>query len=171
MPDRRSWQPMITRAPESSGSPAADRVQTFDMLDYFSGSVAGTGMFQDRFGRVRLAFEVVMTGRWDGDDYRLGEVFQYDDGSTKKQEWLVRRNGSSGYTATAEDIVGTASATLGPRDVRWRYKMRVPVGKRMITMAFDDRMFLRDNGVLLNISEARKFGLLMGRLTAVFNRR
>jgi len=162
---------MIARAPEASTSPALGQLQAFDMLDFFSGSVAGTGLFQDRFGRVRLAFEVVMTGEWDGDEYRLGEVFRYDDGSSQNREWLVRRNGTGGYTATAEDIVGTASGTLGPREVRWRYKMRVPVGKRMITMAFDDRMFLRDNGVLLNISEARKFGLLIGRLTAVFNRR
>jgi len=171
MSDLQSWQPVMARAPEASGGPAVDRTQTFDMLDYFSGSVAGSGLFQDRFGRVRLAFEVIMTGQWDGETYRLGEAFRYDDGRTQNREWLVRRNGDSAYTATAEDIVGTASGTTGPRDVQWRYRMRVPVGKRLITMAFDDRMYLRDNGVLLNISEARKFGLLMGRLTAVFHRR
>ena len=171
MSDLQSWQPVIARAPEAGVSPAVDRSQTFDMLDYFAGSVAGTGLFQDRFGRVRLAFDVTMTGRWDGDAYRLGEVFRYDDGRTDTREWLVRRDGDRGYTATADDIVGTAVGTAGMRDVQWRYRMRVPVGGRRITMSFDDRMYLRNNGVLLNVSEARKFGLLMGRLTAVFNRR
>ena len=170
MSDLRSWQPVIVQALDAGSSPAAPPSQAFDLLAYFSGSVAGTGLFQDRFGRVRLAFDVTMTGQWDGEVYRLGEVFRYDDGRTQNREWLVKRDGENAFTATAEDIVGSAVGAAGLCDVRWRYRMRVPVGKRLITMSFDDRMYLRNNGVLLNISEARKFGLLMGRLTAVFTR-
>lgn len=170
---------VIARAPDaggpapdvSAGSAPPQTGELFDLTDYFSGSVAGTGLFQDRFGKVRLAFDVVMSGRWAGDTYRLTEDFTYDDGRTQQRVWHVRRAGGGAYTATADDIVGEATGSAAANETRWRYRMRVPVGNRLITMSFDDRMYLRPDGVLLNISAARKFGLLLGRLTAVFHKR
>ena len=37
-------------------------------------------------------------------------------------------------------------------------------------MRFDDRMYLQHGEVVLNVSKARKFGLLVGQLTAAYER-
>lgn len=165
-----STEPVIARAPDAGGMPSpADT--PFDMLAYFSGGAEGTGLFHDRFGRLRLGFDVTMVGRWDGDLYRLAEDFRYDDGRVQKREWLIRREPAGGLSATAEDIIGTGQGFPAKDHIRWDYKMSVPVGKRVIVMRFDDRMYLRGDGTVLNVSTARKFGLVMGRLTATFRRR
>lgn len=142
----------------------------FDLTEYFSDTVEGTGIFRDRFGKVRLAFDVTMSGSWRDNTYRLEENFRYDDGRIQDRLWKIRRNGDRGLSATADDLVGTAMAEQLEDEVRWTYRMRVPVGSREITMTFDDRMYLRPDGVLLNVSEARKFGIVVGRLTAVYRR-
>jgi hypothetical protein len=48
--------------------------------------------------------------------------------------------------------------------------MRLPIGKRTWAIDFDDRMFLREGGVMINIAEMRKWGITLGRITIAFKR-
>jgi len=160
---------LLMRAPDAGGAGAGPSA-VLDMTDYFSSVVEGTGLFHDRFGRLRLGFDVTMSGRWDGDVFRLAEDFRYDDGRIQEREWRIRRQPSHKMVATSDEIIGEAQGQGLRNEIRWRYRMHVPVNGRQIIMSFDDRMYLRPDGSLLNISEARIFGLLLGRLTAVFRR-
>lgn len=135
---------------------------------YFEGLMRGHGVFQDRFGNLRQEFTVDTLGHWDGDIFLLEEDFRFRDGRRQRRQWRVRILDDRSYTATAGDIVGTARGERDGSIIRWRYTLAVPVGSRTINMRFDDRMFLQEDGVMINLSDASKWGVRLGRLAASF---
>lgn len=143
----------------------------FVFEEFFMGNVGGSGFVEDRRGRVRRAFTVEMQGYWRGPDFVLDELFRFRDGEVQKRSWRVTCAGGGRYWASAADIVGVAEGTAAPGTIRWRYRMRVPVGRRAIALSFDDRMHLMDDGTLLDVSDMRKFGVRVGRLVLALARR
>jgi len=138
--------------------------------EYFLGPVRGHGILQDRFGGLRQEFTVDIVGRWDGDLFLLDEYFRFRDGKTSTRIWAVRPQGDGRYEATAPDILGTARGIAEDNRIRWTYTLALPVGGRSVALHFDDRMFLQEDGMLVNVSDARKFGLRLVRLCIAFRR-
>jgi hypothetical protein len=136
--------------------------------DYFAGTTRAWGVFQDRFGTLRRQFEVDIDGRWDGQTLTLTEDFRYDDGETESRVWSLRPDGETGYVGTTADAVGPARGTVDGNAFRWRYRFRLAIGAKRLTVAFDDRMFLQADGTLINRARVTKFGLLLGEATIVF---
>lgn len=149
---------------------ASKRPERLRFEDYFLGPVRGWGIFQDRFGKVRKEFTVEMHGERTADRFILHEDFRFADGRRDLREWHVTALGGGRYEARAGDIVGVARGTTDGAHMRWRYLMRVPVGERLVIMRFDDRMFLQPDGMLINVSEASKWGVRLGRLSAAFRK-
>lgn len=143
----------------------------FVFEEFFLGSVGGSGFVEDRRGRVRRAFTVEMHGYWSGADFVLDELFRFRDGEVQRRQWRVTCAGSGRYSAAADDLVGFAEGIAAPGSVRWHYRLLVPVGRRRLALAFDDRMHLMDDGTLLDVSDMRKFGFRVGRLVLALARR
>lgn len=138
--------------------------------EWFNGTSRAQGVFQDRSGTVRRHFAVDLTGTWDGRQLTLVEDFDYDDGERERRTWRIAPVGAHGYRGTGEGVVGTAEGAVAGRVFRWRYRFRLPIGGRMVVVAFDDRMILSDDGMLINRARVSKFGLLLGEATLVFRR-
>ncbi len=151
------------RMPAKSAGP-------FVFEEFFLGAVAGSGFVEDRHGRVRRAFTVEMQGTWSGADFVLDELFRFRDGEAQRRRWRVTCSGGGRYWAAADDLVGLAEGVATPGSVRWRYRLQVPVGRRKLAIAFDDRMHLMDDGTLLDVANMRKFGLRVGRLVLALAR-
>ena len=132
--------------------------------DYFLGRTRGEGVFQDLFGRVRMEFTIEMHGHWQDDVFILDEHFAYRSGETQDRQWRAKKIDDHRYEARASDVVGVARGERDGNTLRWLYTLRVPVGGRIMKLKFDDRMFLQRDGIVLNVSDARKFGLRVGRL-------
>ncbi|MFT5760687.1 MAG: hypothetical protein ACI9LM_005474, partial [Alteromonadaceae bacterium] len=49
--------------------------------------------------------------------------------------------------------------------MQWAYQMDLPVGDSTYRITFDDWMFLMNDGVLVNRSYLKKFGITMAELT------
>jgi len=49
--------------------------------------------------------------------------------------------------------------------MRWAYQMDLPVGDKTFQVTFDDWMFLMNDGVLVNRSYIKKFGITVAELT------
>jgi hypothetical protein len=149
----------------------AKAAAAFAFEEYFLGRVGGSGFIEDRRGHLRRAFAVDMQGSWSGAEFVLDELFRFRDGEVQRRTWRVTPGGGGRYRAAADDLVGFAEGTSGPGSMRWRYRLLVPVGRRRIALAFDDRMHLMDDGALLDVSDMRKFGLRVGRLVLALKRR
>ena len=136
--------------------------------DYFLGRTRAQGLVEGRFGNVRRKFSVVIDGHAEDDIFVLDEKFQFDDGERTTRIWRVKTSAEGRYEGRADDVVGVARGRAEGMQLSWAYSLRLPIGKRTWIIDFDDRMFLRDDGVLLNIAEMRKWGLAIGRLTIAF---
>lgn len=136
-----------------------------DLQDYFTGAIKAWGLVQDYTGKVTRRFDVDMIGTWDGDTGTLEEVFTYYDGETQQRTWTITKIANNKYEGTASDILDKATGETAGNAMRWAYKMDLPVGGKTYRITFDDWMFLMNDGILINRSYLKKFGLTVGELT------
>lgn len=138
--------------------------------DYFTGETQAWGIFEDRFGNLRRQFEVDITGSWDGETLTLEEDFAYADGETDRRVWKITKTGPTSYRGEAADVIGTAEGEIAGNAFNWRYTLALEIGGRTWHVAFDDWMFLRPGGVIVNKAEVTKWGFKIGEATIFFRK-
>lgn len=136
-----------------------------DIKEYFNGPIKAWGVVQDWRGRVVRKFDIDMVGSWDGDEGKLEENFHYYDGETQQRTWKITKTGESRYEGTAGDIIGKATGEQNGDAVNWHYVMDVPVDDTTYRLKLDDRMWQMNDGVLINRSYMKKFGITVAELT------
>jgi hypothetical protein len=138
---------------------------------YFDGETRASGIFEDRFGRVRRQFTVDITGTVTGDTLVLDERFLYSDGETDRRVWTIRKTGPGRYEGRADDVIGVAMGEASGNALNWRYDMDLKVGDGTLRVHFNDWMFLQPSGVLINRARVTKFGIEIGQVTLAFTRK
>jgi hypothetical protein len=145
--------------------------------DYFAGRTTATGVFEDRFGKLRRQFVVEIEGRVDNKTLILDERFTYDDGEKQQRIWTLTRTSPTTYEGRAADVDGVAIGTLNGNAFNFKYDVDLKVGTKKDgsaktwKVAFNDWMFLQPNGVILNRAYVSRFGLQVGSVTIAFNRK
>ena len=135
---------------------------------YFDGHLSAFGLFIDRFGTVQRQFRVTIEGRRTADGFILDEYFTYDDGETETRQWTVTTLEGGVYRGTCADVVGYATGVLSDNVLSWRYKFKLPMFGRKVTVLFDDVMALQDGAVMVNRAKVSKWGLLLGEVLISF---
>ncbi len=148
----------------------ANEKPRLDLAQYFTGTVDGWGMFQDRSGAVIKRFHVRIDCTWQGNQGTLDEHFEFADGSTQGRVWKITKDGDR-YTGAAADVVGTAQGAAAGNALHWNYVLAVPVDDRTWNMDMDDWMFLIDDKTLLNRTTMSKAGFRVGEVTLSFRKR
>lgn len=138
---------------------------TMNLKSYFTGPIKGWGIVQDWRGNVVSRFDVDMKGSWDGDKGILEEDFRYYSGDTQRRVWHITRTADGQYEGRADDIIDKATGQEQGNAIRWAYQMDVPVGDSTYRLTFDDWMFQMQDGVLINRSYLKKFGITVAELT------
>jgi len=136
--------------------------------EFFAGRTRGSGLFTDRFGRLRRQFRIDAEGVADGDGLTLSEHIAYADGPSEERVWRIRPTGPDGYAAETRDLVGLASGVARGCVFNLSYRLNLALGPRRLTVRFDDWMYLQPDGLLINRAAVSKFGLLLGQITCVF---
>ena len=142
-----------------------DTTPNADIKEYFNGPVKAWGIVQDWRGRVVSRFDVNMVGKWDGDSGTLTEHFAYYDGKTQERVWTIKKLADGSYEGTASDIIDKAIGKMEGSAVNWSYVMDVPVDDTTYRLRFDDWMWVMNDGVLINRSYLKKFGITVSELT------
>jgi len=148
----------------------ANEKPSLDLAQYFTGTVDGWGMFQDRSGTVVKRFYVRIDSTWKGNEGTLDEHFEYTDGTTQNRVWKITKDGNR-YTGTASDVVGTAQGTAAGNALHWNYVLALPVDGKTWNMDMDDWMYLIDDRTMLNRTTMSKFGFRVGEVTLSFRKR
>ncbi|MRI31852.1 DUF3833 domain-containing protein [Endozoicomonas sp. OPT23] len=136
--------------------------------EYFLGETLAWGMFQDRFGKVRNRFKVVMRGRVENDTLILDEQFEYSDGTTSDRLWKLKILPDGHYEGSAGDVIGKAIGKWAGNSFNWKYEMDLAVSGSNWRVSFDDWLYLQEDGTLINIATVSKWGIKLGTLTFVF---
>ena len=152
-----------------SGGPTLDHYKgtepPLELKEYFTGPIKAWGLIQDRKGHVTRRFDVTMVGTWEGDVGTLVEHFEYYDGEKQERIWTIKKIADQQYEGTADDIIGKADGNVEGNAMRWAYQMDLNVDDNTYRITFDDWMFLMNDGVLINRSYLKKFGITVAELT------
>lgn len=136
-----------------------------NIKEYFNGPIKAWGIVQDWRGRVVNRFDIEMVGKWEGDTGTLTEHFTYYDGKKQERVWTIKKLADGSYEGTAGDIIDKAICNTTGNATRWNYVMDLPVDDTTYRIRFDDWMWLMNDGVMINRSYLKKFGITVSELT------
>jgi hypothetical protein len=139
--------------------------------EFFDGTVKAWGIVQDRSGNIVNRFDVVIEGKWDGNKGVLDELFTYyDTGKTETRIWKITKIDDMQYEGTAGDIIGTAKGKAYGNAVYWTYEMDVSVDDSSYRLTFEDWIWAMNDGVVVNRSYLKKFGITFAEVTIFMQR-
>lgn len=156
--------------PDASTLISAHHPAIFEPEAFFTGTLACSGMFIDRFGHVRRRFVADIRCEPQDNGFRLYEHFLFDDGEAEDRVWHIKRQTDALYHGECADLDGRAVGVLEGPALRWRYQFNLDIGSRKIKVSFDDLMVQQSATVVLNRAKVRKFGILLGELFITFQR-
>lgn len=142
-----------------------DQQPVMDVREYFSGPIEGWGFVQDWRGNVVRRFDIDMLGTWDGDTGTLDENFRYYDGTTQQRSWTLTRVDDSVFFGDASDVTGFNFGRMSGNMLHMNYQLEVPYKDGTIKLTLDDRLWRLNDGVVINKTKMKKFGLTVGHLT------
>jgi len=156
---------MLKRVDDKAGFAPA-----LDLARWFAGRTMASGLFEDRFGRLKRSFVVDVAGAPSANGITLEEDFRYDDGQVERRVWRIETLPGGRFTGTAADVAGLAEGAVEGRTARMSYTLMVPVNGRRIAMRFNDRMVLMPDDTLLASARVSKFGLTIGHVFIAFRK-
>ena len=137
---------------------------------YFAGHTRSWGVVEDRFGKVRRQFTGDLQGENREGVLHLEQSFKFSDGKTQQRSWRIRRLNEHQYEGTCDQVVGIVRGEANGNELRMKYTLAVPVGRRTTNLRFIQRMWLQDEDVLFNRVANRKFGLRLGTISEFFQK-
>lgn len=138
----------------------------FDIRRHLNGPIACEGVIYGPTGRVSSRFVAEMDARWDGDTGVMTEVFRYDSGAVQNREWRLSLGADGRIRAEADDVLGVGEGRQSGPGVRLKYRIRLPEDAGGHVLDATDWMYLIENGVIVNRSQFRKFGIKVAELVA-----
>ncbi|SPF77185.1 hypothetical protein ALP8811_02208 [Aliiroseovarius pelagivivens] len=138
----------------------------FALKTHLSGPILSEGLIYGPTGKMTNSFVAKMVGEWDGNTGTLSEEFTYSNGKQQSRKWYLTLGEGNTFTATADDIVGEARGTVSGSTIKMVYQIVLPEDAGGHTLSVTDWLYLTQNGVIMNKSEMRKFGIKVAELVA-----
>ncbi len=141
----------------------------FALKTHLSGPILSEGLIYGPTGKMTNSFVAKMVGEWDGDTGTLSEEFTYSNGKQQSRKWFLKLGEGNTFTATAADIVGEARGIVAGSTIKMEYTIVLPQEAGGHTLSVTDWLYLTENGVIMNKSEMRKFGIKVAELIATMH--
>lgn len=138
---------------------------------FFNGPLSAHGVIKSRGGEVIRRFNADINAYWKDGVGTLEEDFVFDDGEQQRRVWTLTPAGPGRYIGTAGDVVGDGSIEVAGNTMFLDYVLRIPWGDGTLDLRIDDRMYLVSPDVLINESAMKKFGVRVGEILLVIERR
>ncbi|WP_170571275.1 DUF3833 domain-containing protein [Ruegeria atlantica] len=138
----------------------------FNIKEKLNGEILSEGLIYGPNGKMSNSFVAHMVGEWEGNTGTLAEYFTYSNGKQMTRKWYLTLGTGNTFIATADDIVGEGKGTISGSTVKLTYRIILPEDAGGHTLDVTDWMYLAENGVIMNRSEMRKFGIKVAELVA-----
>lgn len=146
-------------------------IPKLDLHEFFNGKLYAQGIVQDRSGQVIKRFNVDIVATWKNGECQLDEKFNYSDSTKSTRVWRLKEIGPFKFEGTAHDVVDVATGEVSGNTFYFQYVLDVPVGISHYNIHFDDWMYLLDKKTLLARSYMTKWGIRVGEVTLVMNKK
>lgn len=149
-----------------------DRTPKINMQHFFKGTVTGWGAIFDFTGKQSRSFTITMIGNWgETNSGTLEEHFVFDNGTKLDRSWNITFNADGSYVGTAVDIVGQAIGVEKGCASFADYKIRIPYKGWNVVVHMDDWTFQVDQNTVLNKAVMKKFGIKVGEMIIVLQKK
>ncbi len=138
----------------------------FDVRTHLNGPILCEGVIYGPLGRVTARFHAQFDCSWQGNKGKMVERFWYDDGSIQDRMWRLSVHNDGRVLMKADDVEGEGVGIQSGPTVQMKYKLRLPEGSGGHLLDVVDWMYLAPNGVIMNRSQFRKFGICVAELIA-----
>lgn len=139
--------------------------------EFFQGQLSAHGVIKDRSGKVIRYFNADIRAFWENGIGTLEEDFIFDDGEPERRVWTLTPQADGTYIGTAGDVIGDGQITLAGNSMFLDYVLRIPYNDGTLDLRIDDRMYLVNPTMLINESTMTKFGVRVGEILLVIEKR
>ncbi|WP_286221261.1 DUF3833 domain-containing protein [Marinobacter apostichopi] len=149
----------------------ADRAPELIPAQFFTGELSARGVVKDYVGTVIRTFDADISASWDDDGTgTLDEVFRFDDGEVQTRTWTLTPV-DDGYRATAGDVVEPGLMQWRGNAIHMNYVLRLAYGDGTLDVRMDDWMYLVTPDTLINETTLSKWGIDVGEILLVIQKR
>lgn len=141
----------------------------FDPLEFFSGHETSWGVEENRAGvpiaMVTTDCEGVATGPRR---IRMVQVLHVGDAKPQTRIWQFTQIGPGRFTATANDMAGTAQGVVSGREFQWNWVLETRKGNPLGNILMTQYMYRLDDGGVMIRTIASKLGVRVVEISEVF---
>ncbi len=149
----------------------ADKTPGLALEEFFSGTLTAHGVVKNWRGQVIRTFNADIDAYWNNGVGTLEEDFLFDDGTVERRVWTLVPTAINRYRGTAGDVVGSGEVNVAGNAAFLDYVLRIPFNDGTLDVRIDDRMYLVNDTVLINESSLKKFGIKVGEILLVIEKR
>lgn len=141
----------------------------FDPVHFFAGAVHSWGVLEDRSGQPTQVVITEGTGEPEGPDgIHFAQRLHVGSDPVTTRDWHFRRTGPGRFSATANDMVGTANGEGSGRAFHWQWTLALRPGQPLSNVTMDQWWYLQDDGSMLNRTTITKLGITVAQVTERF---
>jgi hypothetical protein len=138
-------------------------------LQFFTGHVISWGVEENRAGApvavVTTDCEGVATGP---DSIRMVQVLHVGDAKPQTRVWEFTEVSPKVFTATANDMDGTAEGLVAGREFHWRWVLEARPGDPLANILMTQYMYRLEDGSVMIRTIATKLGVRLVEISEVF---
>lgn len=143
----------------------------FDPVSFFTGHVASWGVEEGRGGAPIGIVTTDCTGILaPNGDLTLVQTLHVGADAPQKRIWQMHRIDPSHYTATANDMAGTADGTVSGRMLHWRWVLETKPGQALKNVTMEQWMYHMDDGSVMIRTIVTKLGVRLIEVSEVFQK-
>lgn len=140
------------------------------LTEFFDGDVRAWGLVVPRFGGSTRTFSLHMSGAWMSSRFVLTERFEFSDGQVDNRTWEFAFDNAEDFNGDCDELSKWKSGRTSDTLLAMEYLFDLKVGKRIIPVWFDDRMYRIDEKTIANRAVMHRFGIRLGEVNAVFRK-
>ena len=149
----------------------ADGRPTFDPLKFFTGHTRSWGVFENMRGEPTQRIRTETWGRMVGGVLHMEQDLYIGTRPRSHRSWRMRRIDAHHFTATANDVVGTARGVASGNAFFWSFTLALKPGNPLCNVRMTQRMYLQPDGrTMINRDTIRKFGIAVAGVTEQFRK-
>jgi len=108
-------------------------------------------------------------GRKDGSGrLRMVQHLSFQDGTTQERDWLLEGSGPNRFTATANDMVGSAAGEADGNIFHWQWVLARSPGNPVMDVTMTQWMYRLNDGSAMIRTTISKFGIILAEVTEQF---
>ena len=148
----------------------AGTTPAFDPLLYWTGHTRSWGVVESRSGGPSEVVQTDCIGEQEGPDgLHMRQTLTEGDGTVTHRDWHLRRTSPGHFSATANDMVGTAEGIAAGRVFHWSWVWATKPGNALFDVTMSQWMYAMADGTMMNRTVVTKLGLIVAEVSEQFS--